>query len=561
MTWTLVRNPPGGWPPGAWPPGGAPPPDPDPDDNEPGDDGAVYPLSPTRILAATAYLDEDITEDISEDYFDQAYRAWAPARGVDLVAVLRHARVAHRVVVIRDLVMLALFLTGLGFVLYDLNHWAATRATLICVVVSHVGWWLARRYYRRGEQTLRNLGVALAVAAGLFLALFVPLGTRLSPRGWFGVLLALGLGLIVAAWHVRYSLVRARLLRDSGRNPRDLAPVMRHRAEDRAALANDGLAVAYGVDRLSSPFIGNGQLLDTVIVKIDVGRGRTMPDGHRLVPGSVEVDEVLTQIRQAVLAPDPNLAAPYRHYVDGRLLDNRHHLAALDVETVCQPASPPPELRLGRNPYSRRHLCLEFTDWNGDVVLSVFVRAFKQSRLLVVELALTALRPVDYALMARIAKLPSHPGDLALRWFLGTARGLPRWFFGAPVRCLGHLGHSIGVIWRRLLEAWEIALRRPFDYGARRSIREHVADSAHVHRNSYVDAWSHAEYLSQRILRGLADHLEERDVDLYEFEEWRKRIATTSQYLFRPAAVDPNATGGYAGASPEQPPRQRRPVN
>ncbi|GAA0568144.1 hypothetical protein [Actinomadura livida] len=223
----------------------------------------------TRYLSAATYLDKKLCDAVLKEYVYEAHRAIVPSHGYDLEPVVRHARQARLMRIIRDVVLVAMWIA----------LWAvAPLIALPYFLIFGYGTLLTRVPWRR-LSGWRRLGLAVLapwplfwllslVAFGLVSAYLIPVGflTTGATYGSAGlgvallltVVLPLSLGL-PAVTLVHLHLVLRRLGRDLGPGARGPGPDPGggrfHHALAHVRAAQNGNITMYAGD---NPFIGTG---------------------------------------------------------------------------------------------------------------------------------------------------------------------------------------------------------------------------------------------------------------------------------------------------------------
>ncbi len=537
---------------------------------EPADADNVY--DPTRTLCSLVYVDQGLRDQVHAHFTARRHKAWVPSYAVDLIALLRHTRRADRLAAWRDWLLIIVLLadmTAVAVAAFD-GRPAGIAAVIVVVLAAAV----ARVVLIKQKVTLKALRAVIArrwrtdrrqtaVTAGI-IVLSAVLAVR-HPAGQLVLLLVVA-GLLVA-WLIvlgfaaaAYAL-GARVV--SAQQPRDLAKPLPQDTEDRAEQVNRTNLLVYSRDRADGraprrtqpgtsalgPFVGAGHRLtrwSTPLVDITAGRDGADPE---------RVD-VLTLHAKLKIAAErlhlPKLRVQHQLYVDGLALGRTPDLLCAPVVGPPLPSVPDDAvLRRIAHPadYQRGYLCLQVTDWNGDVVVTMVVRAVLDGELLHLEVSLHALPEVKVASAddpddptpgpARIAGRVrrARPALVVPRRFwpavgqgLRTGgRGYWSTLFGAVRRCSGAalrpIARSVTTSRdRRTLHRGGLS-----DFGADVSLREELALGQRMHYNAFVDTMDHAERLQYRLVRAVADHLEACGVDIRDFTGKSETIINNNQ--------------------------------
>jgi hypothetical protein len=426
------------------------------------------PSETTRYLCAAAYLDRRFAEHVITKVLQEEHRAVAPSYGVDILPVVRHCLAAQRRRLTRDALLTALLLVG--------------------------------------GPLLLLLGATLP-----------------------GALLRIGL----LAWAVifvescinRYEVLAARLLRNRFDPDADDAPVTRRQARMIGELLEHerGNVTVYSG---FSPFVGCGLDLDGWSFALNVDKGR-QAFGDTRDPIPFEVEELHRDVVSALRALDiGQVHIEDRLYVNGQdIRDDRRFLP--NPYRRPSPSADPTLLRqFLRNPTQRvRHYtCIQVTDWQGELILSIFFRCTKAGANLFVEAAYFLLPPLQerYHKVDDLRATPDLKGaaELALTATLGTIPVLLQ----APFHVAGRLTARLTAWFERLSMRRAIRANPSFDYGATTSIRESGMATNYRRYFQRLDREMYIKIIERRLLDAIIGFLDAHDIDTSELVERKTTI-------------------------------------
>jgi hypothetical protein len=428
--------------------------------------------SATRYLCHAVHLKEDLLEFVLNTVISSPLRARCPALGVNLLAVARHAALAEK-----------------------------RRTT------QEAAFWAIR--------VLLVVAVLLAVALGSPEALaLVPLGLAAA----WGVLF----------WKVRGGRVSAvNAIRDP-RPPEDQAAALAPEVESQLTELRKTNVVVYANGQ-GDPFVGSGIRLDRFQLRpIDVTRPDPKQAGRAGITPftAVELHHYLATQVPAQGFKDKDLRAQNRLYVRGDYADK---LPWLVPDKFAAPARRAPSdwVRSGvERPaqLARTYLCLEHVVSGGDLVISMYVRAWLEHDLLSVERLVYFLPPLhDHYRPAR---------ELMAAGSFGATRDAVR---EATLEVLPLLAGRHGSLLRqsgliRKLHRAEAAARREIgnglqhDYGALTSLREAVARYDAKEHFQESDVLDSANRLGLRLMNCIAEFLKDHGVDTADFHSQVQHI-------------------------------------
>jgi hypothetical protein len=453
----------------------------------------------TRLLCSAVLADHRFAELVFERLCVPKVVAIAPAPGVDLVALARHA--AHA-----------------------LDQRRHTHVALCWMLAAFV-----------------------VPAVGLFVA--PDLGGL-----WWLVILALLVGAKARAVRGDLALARRATATIDGVDiDRTLGTgLIRPDQERRLAEANTADLSVYASTRARDPFPGLGQQVDTTTrvlppVQIDQPGDPDQPVGtvtatglldhlQRTLPAYVRTSEVTDDVGAGKVL-----------YVNGTVV---RHLAGLLLDGGAVPRrSAPPALVEDTADHpsrlTRTYLRAQIVGHGGQVVTTLNVAAVVEPRDLSVDLAVHVLRPVhqSYHLADR---LPRTTG--ALVWELATWSRRGPGLLGAPGAALRSA--------RLRRESREAPALTPEQrqapgtqdfHGARLGLREITSFNSTFDFNQRTDAVRHAQMLMVGVITELAEYLRSQNVDISALEEQRQAIINNYVDASQTMVNGSYVTGGAGG--------------
>ncbi len=473
----------------------------------------VVPGDPvTRLLCAAVHLKASFANHVHNELVEPAHRAMAPNWNIDTLALVRHAEQARQRRVTRDLWLLVVFAVTVA-----VAEWATAS-----VLTGRLGAFM----------------VLLIYAVGL--------------------LLSYAASFAIVWWHyaaVHRSAVAVVGVRGvEAEEPPPLDP----KVEESLAQASRANVMLFSGN---SPFVGSGEVLDRWTLTVDISQGRLRPDGERDVPqpfDSLDLHEALLAELPESISPRPK--GGHRLYVVGG------HAAAVgglfragplerDDASAIQfrrPVTVIPEERIKNYmrhpmPSARPYTYFELTGWDGQVVVSLFLRTVVRYPMLFVEMTVTALRPLrdEFGDVATIRLGPGVHRMPVLRSVLPRAFPL---MFGSPRRALAVLrGNRADEVARKDLEQ-TLAERGDVNFAAGPSLREEVARGTNGNHFGYMDEQMYYRVFNRRSLDCVRDYLKAMKVDITDFEKQQTVIVentiVNARTIYGAGVANANATAG-----------------
>jgi hypothetical protein len=416
----------------------------------------------TRLLAAAAYHDRRYRQKVLHEIEEQPFRAYSPEFGIDRRAILGHCLKAQRRERWRDA---ALLLCWLPLVLSG--------------------------FFQDLVEYPEELPLVVAYHANALLATF-----------------GLGFAVVLAETLLTHHLT---LVRRFGR--------MRFSTSGEAPpSAERQNVVVYGA---FSPFIGAGLDLGGWSFTINLERGKSGFDDDAR-PEAFDIADIYHAVEEAItrLGLD-GLRMDDRLFVDGRTVrDDRRFLPRMFKRPLTAVDRGMIEEYRGHPTQAVRHyLCIEITDWDGEIVLSTFLRFQKSASKLFVEASYFFVPPLKakyYELDARDARITSgRIQEWLIRSALSTIVFLPM----APFRSAGLALRPLNrLVARRALKKAVRANPR-YNYGATVSLRELGTDNNYRVYFQKLDKEMHVKIVQQQILDVLVEFLDAHGVDTSDLRD------------------------------------------
>jgi hypothetical protein len=469
-------------------------PDPEP---EPGPDIAAdsAPLPDdlvTRLLSAQVYLRESFADRVNAELVHPTRAALPPLWHVDAVQLARHAAQARRYRRSRDLGLTA----SLGYVLL--------AGTLVLAVT--VGQYLALRQ-------------ALAIWIVLWIWAYI-----VSVR-------------LVYAQRLAARRAAVAVIYDPDAAVPD--PLPRPAVEQSLADLNETNVVLFRGE--SSPFVGSGVNVDSWHLTIDISKraaplhARSAAGGSEYAGRPLRPDEITGGDLQSFLLKamppriTPRPAAGNRLYVRGgsnAMSVPLFRIGPTSADRIEALNFRRPVTRVSedviqhylhaQNEGARIYTYFTHSAWGGQVVVTLFVRAFVSNQTLFIEGLVYALRPLSQQFYA-VRGLPTNRRVEASTIFRST---LPEAFgelFKAPGRLLkGRRGGRVEAAASAAIED-EIVGRRDIDFGALSSLRERVANYNLADQFAVMDERMYYQIFNRRAIECIGAYLDSKHVDLAEF--------------------------------------------
>ncbi|MCX4820435.1 hypothetical protein OG883_11050 [Streptomyces sp. NBC_01142] len=436
----------------------------------------------TRLLCAHTHLDEDFAQEVLDEFTADRLKAIGLPLGINLVALVRHARAAQQRRRLRD------------------GQLAVLLLTIVASVIAALA-------------SLGNGHRSAAAAFGLAAAFALVVAAVVVHRSGH------------SAWRAARGVYRGQ------EKPQDLAAPVEAATEDRLKALRLANVVPYDAHvEADNPFVGSGEKIkEDVWPSIDVGRPADAPGGGKLTLMPFDAVGLHTYMARGMgaVAGLEGLRARNRLYVRGL------HVPSLGAQLLPDPLRRPlPRIdkqlvqagviRPGGG--MRTYLSLEMVGSGGKYVVSMHLRARLTQNRLSWQVAAYVLPPVHIR-FSHVAYLPL--GGLEQWWALVrfTATSLRWMLLGAFGRMRRRRARSV----RHERELRKIRreitkYHAAYDYGALDSLRERAADLDTMDFDERMDAQDAFQRLQQGVLIATEKFLIDHNVDTSDFDRAQKVI-------------------------------------
>jgi hypothetical protein len=433
----------------------------------------------TRYLSAATQVVIAYAEDVVSKVMNEPFRALAPTFGVEVPVVVKWALKALRTRAARDYTLAAIF-------------------TLVITSAIPIFW---------------------------------PRGLILFPLALFAAWLVVSW----EHWERLHNVIAQKMLRD--RFDPEAAPVP-FRSAERARLAEvarrrDGNLVVFSGH---SAFIGSGGKLDYQRVLLDVSRGRESKDDTPVKPDPFTSQDLHTAIVRAFdsqmgLAQSlANIRVYERLFVNGLHVQN-------DRGLLPDPLQPPPSsvdrdlleaATLRPTPEARAYVCVEMPGWQGELVVTMFIRAVHTGDSLYIDWTFRVLPPLrrEFLIIDQLHER-SRFRQLRISLRVGLREAVPALFW-SPFKAYRTWQQPYSARRHKKRQARAIRNGYVFDYGAQESIREHACGTQRRHYFLARDETMYVLLAQQTLTRAVEVFLRDHKVELGQYRDQVKVIFDNS---------------------------------
>lgn len=430
----------------------------------------------TRYLSAATQLSIDYARLVVARVMHEPFRALAPSFGADVTVVTKWALKALRTRAVRDYIL------------------AATCAAALALLVLSLFW--------------------LPALALLFTTL-IPAWLTVSWERW-------------ERFHrtVTHKMLWDRFEPAAAPDPPSADEQRRLEA---VAERKDGNLVVFSKH---SAFIGSGERLSHRRLVLDISRGTENDDGTQMDPIPFNSQQLHAAITDAFDTENglakrlSNIRVYQRLFVNGLHIRN-------DAQLLPNPLRPPPTsvnhdlltaATLHPTPEARAYVCVEMPGWQGQLVVTLFIRSVHTGKSLYLDWTFQVLPPLDDQFLA-IDRTFEQPlfGQLCESLLYGLRKTLPALIL-SPLEARRAWRAPEVARRKRARQAYAIENGYAFDYGAQRSIREGACGWQRRHHFLARDETMYMLLAQRTLTTAVVDFLTERNIDIGQFKEQLKLI-------------------------------------
>lgn len=435
----------------------------------------------TRYLCTAAYLDKTFRDSVIHQIIKEEYKAIAVSHEVDLLAVVRSCLLAAEREAKRDRWLVVLFL------------------------------------------------LMLTTAFGLFLPCYLIAYTIVLRE----------------KWSIYYGTLAKKLARHnftSNNLEFNLEPKTKARLEE-IARGQNGNVIVYGE---FSPFVGSGTNLSGWSFTLNLSKAKE-EIGNRLEPIPFEVEELYKYITDDVTKLKLNaVSLTDKLCVNGESIrENRQFLPDL----FSRPSShvEPEIVKCFVNSHDeniRYYKHIKVVTWNGELVLSIFLRFLKIHENLFVETNYFLLTPVKSQYRLADSIEPEVTFDKVRDLLIQSLGVALIELLLSPFHVLGRLINRLQERQRQKIMRRIVRETRNFNYGAAMSVREIASSGLYYQHFQKLDKEMYMKIIERQIIDSLVSFLESKNIDTSELNERQNTILNNGMIVSGGAIQTTNLSVG-----------------
>lgn len=296
--------------------------------------------------------------------------------------------------------------------------------------------------------------------------------------------------------------------------------------EDRLKEITDvqkGNTIIYG-DFL--PFVGVGSYISGWSFTVNLNKGKK--EGERVIkPSPFEIKEIHDFISSSLIKLNlDNLVIEDNLHINGQEIRDDKRFLPDPLKRPCTLVEPQLIKDFMENPTHtiRHYKCIRVTDWNGELILSIFLRFVKVGQNLFVEASYFLLNPLRKYYRQFDNILPEPTSEQCRELLLESIfRTILLWLL-SPFAVLNRFSRFWKQQRQRQVNRRNIKANPTFNYGAVDSLRERVSYAEYWRYFQRLDQDMYLKIIERQIIDSIKVFLYKKNIDTSDFEEARSTI-------------------------------------
>jgi hypothetical protein len=420
----------------------------------------------TCYICAAVYFNEDFCNQIIKEIFEEEHKVIAKSYGVDLSTIVKNCLAAREIRDVRNLKLALLLLI-----------------TLISAIIA------------------KNILVVI---------FFYPIAYLIVYSEFY---------------RIRYNLVAKHFLKKSF-NSKSIKfksnPSVENRLQE---LANEqeGNIIIYGE---FSPFVGSGEYINGWSFTININKGKK--EGEKVViPLAFDLNEIHTYINDSINKLNlDNLTLEDNLHINGQeIRDKNNFLPDPLKRPVTLVESQLIRDFMEKPTHTIRHYkSIRVTDWNGELILSIFLRFVKVGQNLFIEASYYLLTPLGKYYRQFDNLLPEPTSEQSRELVLESIfKAISLWLL-SPFAVFSRFNRYRVNQRQYYINRRNIEANPAFNYGATDSLRERVSYPEYRRYFQKLDQDMYLKIIERQIIDNIKNFLESKKIDTSDFEDARSTI-------------------------------------
>lgn len=272
-----------------------------------------------------------------------------------------------------------------------------------------------------------------------------------------------------------------------------------------------------------SPFVGCGVDIGGWSFVVDLDKGKKVLD-KRLNPLNFEESELYSAISDEIRGLNmPNLSITDKVFINGKKIRNNRELLPNILGHPINNVSDNYMLSVMNNDSkdARFYKVIQIIDWDGDLILTSFLRVQKNEKSIFIENNFCLLPPIG-SNFEEIDKIKQYSG---IKHFISWATGLIFITIGhtllSIVKIISNIGEAISNVFggKEVVKQKIVKSSPDYDYGAYTSLRGSASQQYYSQHFQKLDQERYFKIIEKRIFNLITDFLDNKNIDTSEFKE------------------------------------------
>jgi hypothetical protein len=272
-----------------------------------------------------------------------------------------------------------------------------------------------------------------------------------------------------------------------------------------------------------SPFVGSGTDIGGWSFVVDIDKGKSILD-NRLQPDQFELSEMYNVIENEINGLKiPNLSITEKVFINGKnIRDNRDFLPNVLGCPVNKIPHQYVDLAIDNNLKDARfYKVIQVVDWDGDLILTSFLRLQKTEKNLFIENNYYLLPPIS----SKLKSIDAIKESSGFKHFIGFIIGVSiKTIIDSLVslfKVLGYINETITKLFGGQSSVLKKTVKTSpdYDYGAETSIREAISQTHYSQHFQKLDKERYFKMIEKRIFNLIGNFLDSKNIDASEFKE------------------------------------------
>lgn len=274
------------------------------------------------------------------------------------------------------------------------------------------------------------------------------------------------------------------------------------------------------------PFVGVGTYINGWSFTVNINKGKKEEE-KVIKPLPFDINEIHDYIENSIIKLNlDNLTIEDNLHINGQGIRDEKRFLPDPVKRPCTCVESQVIRDFMEKPtHSVRHYkCIRVIDWNGELILSIFLRIVKVGQNVFIEASYYLLTPLREYYRQFDNILPeATSGEMWVLVIQSIFQSIFSWFL-SPFAVLHRFNRSRKQQRQRRGNRRNIEKNPTFNYGATDSLRERVSYSEYRRYFQKLDQEMYLKIIERQIIDSIKSFLENKNIDTSDFDQARSTI-------------------------------------